>query len=68
MSRVRWVCEATECGARPTDWATIGARIIQTAAMAAAVHMAERVRTPTETERARPDSQAAAREAERELG
>jgi hypothetical protein len=59
-----------ECRTGPTDWATIGARIIQTAAMAAAVHMAERVRTPpqTESERPRPDRQAAAREAERELG
>lgn len=47
---MRWVREATECRNRPTDWATLGTRIIQTAAVAAAVHMAERLRVVPQTE------------------
>ncbi|HPD30059.1 MAG TPA: hypothetical protein PLL20_08705 [Phycisphaerae bacterium] len=49
---MRWVRKATECRNRPTDWATLGTRIIQTAAVAAAVHMAERLQVvpPTETD------------------
>jgi len=46
---VRWVREATECRNRPTDWATLGTRIIQTAAVAAAIHMAERLRVVPQT-------------------
>ena len=41
---MRRVHQATECRTGPTDWATLGTRIIQAAAAAAAVHMAERLR------------------------
>ena len=41
---MRRVHEATDCRTRPTDWATLGTRIIQAAAVAAAVHMGERLR------------------------
>ena len=36
--------EATDCDLRSTDWTTIGARILQVAAMASAIHMAERAK------------------------
>ncbi|MGQ9649159.1 MAG: hypothetical protein ACUVXJ_03555 [Phycisphaerae bacterium] len=41
--------KATDCRNRPTDWATLGTRIIQTAAVAAAIHMAERLRVVPHT-------------------
>jgi len=47
---VRWQHEATDCSGRSTDWTAIGARILQTAAMASAVHMAERWRATQDRE------------------
>jgi hypothetical protein len=42
--RVRWVQQATECQNGSTDWTTLGARVLQVATAAAAVHLAERIR------------------------
>jgi len=52
------------------DWATIGARIIQTAALAAAVHMAERLRMSPQAQSGQPplNPQAEPNGGERELG
>lgn len=52
------------------DWATLGTRIIQTAAVAAAVHMAERVRMSPRVEGSQVplDPQAEPNGAERGLG
>ena len=36
--------QATDCELGPTDWATIGARILQAAALASAVHLSEGAR------------------------
>ncbi len=36
--------QATDCSNRPTDWATIGARVLQAAALAGAIHMSEGAR------------------------
>ena len=41
---VRWQHKAKDCGPRSTDWTAIGARILQVATMASAVHMVERAK------------------------
>jgi len=39
---------ATSGGSAPRDWAELGSRIVRAAALASAVHMAERARADTE--------------------
>jgi hypothetical protein len=54
---VRRSHEAMDCMTRSTDWTVIGARIVQAAAVASAVHVAERARViGDQTEGARKDS------------
>jgi hypothetical protein len=42
--RVRWEQQARECRNESTDWSSLGARILQVATTAAAMHLAERIR------------------------